>query len=72
MSDELTVPAENERVTWLEQRTCGGKQMQPATFLRRVGKSSARIRVDGSGEKTVRIKSLRWEAKHSQAKEQSK
>lgn len=58
-------PKMGQRVVWLQQRKWGGKQSVPATFqcMARHGlsRTSAVIRIDGNGEKTVRLKSLRWE-----------
>lgn len=60
-------PHVGQSVTWLEQRKWGGKQNVPATFqcMARNGlsKTSAVIKIDGNGEKTVRLRSLRWETK---------
>lgn len=59
-------PKVGQRVTWLQQRTWGGKQNVPATFqcMARNGLSntSAVIKIDGNGERTVRLKNLRWES----------
>jgi hypothetical protein len=58
-------PRPDQAVVWLQQRTWGGKQNVPAMFqcMARNGlsKTSAVIKIDGVGEKTVRIASLRWE-----------
>lgn len=53
-------PNVSQSVIWLQQRTWGSKQNLPATYLHGVGTRSARIRIDGGEEKTVRLKSLRW------------
>lgn len=58
---ETERPHVGQRVTWLQQRKRGGKQNVPAKYLHGVGVSSARIEIDGDGEKTVRLSSLRWE-----------
>lgn len=54
-------PRPGQEVVWLQQRKWGGKQNQPAIFLRPVGKHSARIEVNGFN-KTVRLSSLQWES----------
>lgn len=46
-----------QEVVWLQQRKWGGKQNQPAIFLRPVGERSARILVNGVN-RTVRLSSL--------------
>lgn len=63
MADELieAYPRPGQEVVWLQQRKWGGKQNQPAIFLRAIGKHSARIAVNGVA-KTVRLSSLQWTA----------
>src|SRR5690349_20235604 len=48
----------DDDVIWEESRTWGGKQNNPAKFVRYAGDKSARIRVDGK-ERTVRLVWLR-------------
>jgi hypothetical protein len=62
MNGEAKRPKVGQRVIWLEQRKWGGKQNVPAKYLHGVGKTSARIEIDGGEEKTVRLSSLRWES----------
>lgn len=61
-------PRTGQKVTWLQQRKWGGKQNVPATFqcMARNGlsRTSAVIKIDGDGEKTVRLSSLQWEQNH--------
>lgn len=63
---EVEQPRPGQEVVWNEQRKWGGKQSNPAIFLRPVGKASARIAVAGKS-KTVRLSSLTWEGKESQS-----
>jgi hypothetical protein len=58
-------PRPGQQVIWLQQRKWGGKQNVPAVFLRAVGLLSARIKVDGLGNKTVRWASLSWNKERS-------
>lgn len=58
-------PRPGQEVVWLQQRKWGGKQNQPAIFLRPIGKRSARILVNGVN-KTVRLSNLSWEGKREQ------